>query len=625
MRILLTRPRDDSAELADRLRAAGHETINEPMLEIRFLPDAHVDLNGVQALLFTSANGVRAFAAVEARRDLPVFAVGDATAAVARRIGFARVESAAGRVDDLARLVRERLSPAAGALVHVAGREVAGDLAGDLGGAGFEVRRAVLYVAEAARALPPDTARALKAGEIDAAVFYSARSAEAFRHLIEEGGLAFSLSRMTALGLSEAAIDPLRSLPWAKIDAAPRPEESALMALIAAQPREATSPHAPPPKPDSAIPRRRLFSGWRPARKPSAPATHGRYLVPMVWLAVLLSLGTFFLQATQPNQSVSDLTPAAAMRLTTLERRIDALARAERAGAPDPQTAARVKELGDRLDALAARQAQPSPAGDGAALAERVDGLEKRLASAEADRQGLADEVKNLQAKAPGGPGSADLAALADDDKRLSGEVAELQKQVAALQAMRERNTAQAGILLAVGQIALAAANGHTVAPAIATLRPLAGDDPHLTAALAELQPVADRAVPTMGALIDRFPAVATAALRAAHRENRPASSNANGRFAAWWDDIVRRLSASVTVRRVGEIAGDSPEARVARAEQRLAGHDLAGAVDALSGLTGAPAKTVASWLDDARARLTMDKAIGDLSSAAIATAGPPR
>ena len=132
MRILITRPRDDAAGLAAKLTAAGHEVISEPMLEIRSLPDVVLDLEGVQAILFTSANGVRMFAALDGRRDLPAFAVGDSTARAARDAGFSQVESAGGDVDDLVRLVRERLQPAAGAVLHAAGRDVAGDLAGEV-------------------------------------------------------------------------------------------------------------------------------------------------------------------------------------------------------------------------------------------------------------------------------------------------------------------------------------------------------------------------------------------------------------------------------------------------------------------------------------------------------------
>ncbi len=121
MRLLLTRPQEDSVALEAMLAERGHEAIVEPLLTIRPDLNAPLDLEGVAALLFTSANGARAFALRSHRRDLPVFAVGDASAQAARDLGFAKVESAGGDVAALGALVAHRHRPEDGALLHVAG------------------------------------------------------------------------------------------------------------------------------------------------------------------------------------------------------------------------------------------------------------------------------------------------------------------------------------------------------------------------------------------------------------------------------------------------------------------------------------------------------------------------
>ena len=76
--------------------SARHESVVESLMTIRLRPEAtHASgpfLDGVQAVLFTSANGVRAFAAATTRRGFRAFAVGDATAAAARAAGFADVD-----------------------------------------------------------------------------------------------------------------------------------------------------------------------------------------------------------------------------------------------------------------------------------------------------------------------------------------------------------------------------------------------------------------------------------------------------------------------------------------------------------------------------------------------------
>ena len=96
MRVLITRPGEDGTALAEILRARGIESVIEPLLSIKYLDGPELKLENIQALLLTSANGVRALARRTDRRDIPVYAVGDATAMTARKAGFIQVHSAAG-------------------------------------------------------------------------------------------------------------------------------------------------------------------------------------------------------------------------------------------------------------------------------------------------------------------------------------------------------------------------------------------------------------------------------------------------------------------------------------------------------------------------------------------------
>jgi uroporphyrinogen-III synthase len=231
MRLLLTRPAEDSAALAVALEQRGHVVQIEPMLAIRPLPDAALDLAGAQALLLTSANGARALAGRPIQRDLPVFAVGDATALAAREAGFRQVGSAGGDVDGLARLVTARLDPAGGRLVHVAGGMVAGDLAGALGAAGFTVDRAVLYAAEPAETLSAACHQALTAGTLDGVLFFSPRSSRAFARLARMAGCGASCRRLKGWFLSQA-VSAACDLPLRARVIAAEPTQAALLAAI---------------------------------------------------------------------------------------------------------------------------------------------------------------------------------------------------------------------------------------------------------------------------------------------------------------------------------------------------------------------------------------------------------
>lgn len=240
MRILVTRPEPDGERFAALLRPHGVEPVLEPLLEIRFDGGALPDLAGVQALLLTSANGVRALQAAcggglpAALAELPVVAVGEASAAEARQAGFRRVQAAGGEVNSLAAAVTESLRPADGALVHVRGRDVAGDLAGMLAAAGFEVRPAILYRAEPCRALSPALQAALRAGGLDGVALLSARTARTFVGLLQAAGLERAAAGLDIFCLSKAVAAAAAGPSWRRVGIAAAPDATALAELIAA-------------------------------------------------------------------------------------------------------------------------------------------------------------------------------------------------------------------------------------------------------------------------------------------------------------------------------------------------------------------------------------------------------
>src|SRR5689334_1378911 len=128
-RVAITRALPEAERSAEKARALGAEAIVAPLLEMKDRAfDA--DITGVQALLFTSANGVRASARKITNRAVPALAVGDATARAARDAGFSDVRSAGGDVAALSALANASLNPKAGTLLYLSGADVAADLVG---------------------------------------------------------------------------------------------------------------------------------------------------------------------------------------------------------------------------------------------------------------------------------------------------------------------------------------------------------------------------------------------------------------------------------------------------------------------------------------------------------------
>lgn len=232
MRVLITRPKEDSIALERELHGRGIETLLAPMLVIRHREDATIDLKGAQGLLFTSSNGVRAFASLCEERGLTAWCVGDETARTARKAGFGKVHSAAGNVDVLAEYVSAHARPEDGKMIHVAGSVSAGDLASALRATGYSVDRVPLYEAVTATSLNEDVKSDFLDGLIDAVLFFSPRTAATFVSLVKAAGLETGCEAADAFCLSPAVARLAEELPWRHVHVAAEPTRAALLAVL---------------------------------------------------------------------------------------------------------------------------------------------------------------------------------------------------------------------------------------------------------------------------------------------------------------------------------------------------------------------------------------------------------
>lgn len=227
-RLLLTRPRAEARALARCVRARGWMPILCPMLDLVFLARAWPHLPPQAALAFTSANGVRALRACarprqwDAARMHRVFAVGEATAAEARAAGFAHVVQGDGDWHALAALLVRAQPPC---VAHISGRDGAGALVRRLKQAGISARTHIVYAAAMRRRLPVAVVRRLLRGQIEGALFFSARTASAFRAAVrahpQAGALTRALATVPAFCLAPAVAARVRAPMPTRIAAAP--------------------------------------------------------------------------------------------------------------------------------------------------------------------------------------------------------------------------------------------------------------------------------------------------------------------------------------------------------------------------------------------------------------------
>ena len=237
MHLLVTRPEPDGLKLKGLLEELGHEATVEPLLAVSFDNAEPIDLDGIQALIATSRNGLRALLQSPthaAARRVPLFAVGTATAREAQRMGFERIIVGPGRVDGLVPLIAGALDPADGFVLHLAGERLSGALAADLSDLGFRVHQPVVYRMRPAEAFSAATVDRIGEGDIDGAILMSPQTASIYARLVIRHRLGLACRRLLHICLSGAVaarLEPLGPVPRA-IAAEPTLEE--VLALVQA-------------------------------------------------------------------------------------------------------------------------------------------------------------------------------------------------------------------------------------------------------------------------------------------------------------------------------------------------------------------------------------------------------
>jgi len=215
----------------------------------------------------------------------------------------------------------------------------------------------------------------------------------------------------------------------------------------------------------------------------------------------------------------------------------------------------------------AARGAHPAPA-----------------VAAPAEPASTASATPLATAPAPAAP----QPAAAPELQRLSARVGVLES--------RQSHLAQAAAgALAAATVAEASQGSGPFAEEVASLAAAAPPSPELMA----LSRLAQSGAPSRTALAASFPDYAARAASAGH---------APGGKAGWMDRIGYMLSKVVSLRRVGDVPGDSADALLARAERAVGDGDLDRAFRALDRLPPAARREMAPWRERAERRAEIDR-----------------
>ncbi len=675
MHILVTRPKEDSVSLVAALAKLGAETSLEPLLTINFEQDKSHSLDGVQALLITSANGVRAFAHIEKNRTLPVYTVGDSSKKEAEEAGFETVYSASGDVEALAELVSKKLDPHKGALLHVAGSHLAGDLKGLVEKKEFYYRRAVLYSAEKVTALSKETKKNLRANQIDGVVFYSPRTAHTFTTLIKKARLQKTCKNMTAFCLSPAVAKKAEELSWKTVDIAEKPEQESLLSRI----DQAMKPDNTPPIKDNQARERNMKTPEKvdskkdtlgkaadkadpiaekataetkpvkddkakvtaskvdsdstktaPPPSPKPEKQKGSGLVGfMVTLAVLIILGAAaFASAPIWTPKVATYLPQPVLKALGITARSNT-----------PPTQATPKET-PSTEKLVAERDRMKPEID--RLLNRVETLENALKDVKAMMSavsspdspgGSVDAINSVSKRiAELEEKGLDSATRSEEFKILSGRVQKLEAERLAtapdLKPTLDKLTQRLSELESIKKRAAASvASAPGMILAVGQLRESLRMQRPFIRELETLKTLTGEDEEAKAAIVVLEPlaggGVKSLTSLRSDFDNKAADivrASLTPEGENWVEQTVSRIASVVSVRRTGNnVTGEGTDAIVARTENLLRAGDLAAAIKEIKTLQGPPAETAKDWVATAEQRLSADQALSTLYARAIA------
>ena len=232
MRVVVTRPQFDGERTAATLRARGHDVLLAPLMRIEPLG---ANLAGTwSAVIVTSANAINAIADNSARDGLTKVLVvchwptqrrrGAERRLLGCQIGRWRCARSGAHV------VAQRMTAKA-PMIYLAGEDRAADLVSELSAHGIGAETRTVYRSITAP-FPPALVGALTAGEIDAVLHFSRRSAENYVDGARKAGITGPALAVRQLCLSAQVAEPLAAA--GQIFIAARPDEAALMELLQA-------------------------------------------------------------------------------------------------------------------------------------------------------------------------------------------------------------------------------------------------------------------------------------------------------------------------------------------------------------------------------------------------------
>ena len=216
MHIVITRPKEDSLHLIERLKKLGHSVTHLPVIKIERLETKKINFQNYKAVIFTSSNAIKFLNLDKFNLKIKCYCVGKATEFTARQAGFVNTYSSGGTVDSLIELIIRNSETKSGKLLYLSSEFISKDLDIDLINEGFLVDRISNYTTLPIEEIDETTLDLLKKKSPDVIFIYSSKSAKNLFNLINKYSLLNVVTQSNLMCISEKVLLVLKRIKWKK-------------------------------------------------------------------------------------------------------------------------------------------------------------------------------------------------------------------------------------------------------------------------------------------------------------------------------------------------------------------------------------------------------------------------
>ena len=217
MHIVITRPKEDSLHLIERLKKLGHIVTHLPVIKVEKLETEKINFQNYRAVIFTSSNAIKFLNVDKFDLNIECYCVGKTTELTARQTGFINTYSSEGTVNSLIELIIRTSESKLGKLLYLSSEFISKDLDVDLMNAGFSVDRISNYTTLPIETIDEITLDFLKKKSPDIIFIYSAKSAKNLFNLINKYSLLNVVTHSNLMCISEKVLLVLKKIKWKKV------------------------------------------------------------------------------------------------------------------------------------------------------------------------------------------------------------------------------------------------------------------------------------------------------------------------------------------------------------------------------------------------------------------------